>query len=866
MKKRILAILLTLCMVLSMATTVFAAEGEVVTNEAELTAALANGGEITLGDDIALAVSLNITKDTIIDLNGNSIIGTDNSTGSFGLIKIQPGVELTIDDSMGDGKITLTATNDRSTGAYSSVISNQRGKLTVLDGTIEHLGGTYMAYAIDNLTNGKGTYAETVIEGGTIKSTYRAIRQFLNGTEAQNILTVNGGTIEGGNKAIWMQDSNVNANPGTLTVGEDATLKGNVFLSVTKNSTEWPVSISIAEDVFEDGYTVEGNSNIPEDSEIKAIGGYWGIADVGTAEPSVAAVKGVCYPTLQAAIDAAGEGDTVILLSNVTLTEGVTIPADKTVTIDLNGKTVRGVNTTASSTALITNNGTLTIKDSTATTNADGVYVSGKLTTEPVNPDTSEVPGYASNTISNNGTLTVESGIIENTANGGACYAIDSYAGSTTNINGGKITASKTAVRIYSWQGTGVKVALNITDGMIESEAGYGVTTQIAAGDNFDLSISGGSITTSRTDYPLAVYVNPAGSIAGSTINITGGTFGGDFAMKAIACTTMAENGVSISGGTFAGIVCYGTPAYGFVTGGTFAEAPEADYIAEGYVLESYVNKDGETVYGVEPEVTVTFNAGEGTGTMDEVVMPAGEYTLPECGFTAPENYTFKAWRIGDAEYAAGDVVEIEENTIVTAVYAVKLYEVVFKNGDEDVTARLVEHGGDVELPAVPKKEGYTGAWDHDGKNITADTTINAVYTINKYTVIFKADDDVIDTVEVEHGKDVTLPEVPAKDGYTGEWDNDGKGITADTVIKAVYTEASTVVPDGSGSEDSDTETEGSVSEDPDTETEGSGSGTTGTGDSSNIVFWIVLMIISVAAAGMIIVAASRKRNAGSKN
>ena len=46
--------------------------------------------------------------------------------------------------------------------------------------------------------------------------------------------------------------------------------------------------------------------------------------------------------------------------------------------------------------------------------------------------------------------------------------------------------------------------------------------------------------------------------------------------------------------------------------------------------------------------------------------------------------------------------------------------------------------------------------WDTDGKNITADTEINAVYTINKYTVTYKADSNVVGTVEVEHGKDAT--------------------------------------------------------------------------------------------------------------
>ena len=238
-----------------------------------------------------------------INLNGKTITGTDNGTASFGLININPGAELTIN---GKGAITLAATNNRGWNAYSSVISNQRGKLTVNGGTIEHLGGTDMAYAIDNLTNGKGTYAETIINGGTVKSTYRAIRQFLNGTEAQNILTVNAGTIEGANKSIWMQDANKNANSGSLTVADNAVLKGDVYLFVTAGSTEWPVEVSIADEAFEDGSTVI-TGNIPAQHIVENANGVWGKSN------SVASVNGVGYATLAEALAAAKNDETVTL-------------------------------------------------------------------------------------------------------------------------------------------------------------------------------------------------------------------------------------------------------------------------------------------------------------------------------------------------------------------------------------------------------------------------------------------------------------------------------------------------------------------------------------------------------------------------
>jgi len=244
--------------------------------------AAADGATIVVLDDMELSESVKVAagKKVTLDLNGKTITGKDTATGNFGLINIDPGAELTLNDSSAGetGKITLTATNDRDWNSYSSVISNQRGKLTVNGGTIEHLGGTDMAYGIDNLTNGKGTYAETVIEGGTVKSTYRAIRQFLNGIEAQNILTINGGTIEGANKSVWMQDPSAKANSGTLTISEDATLKGDVYLFVTAGSTEWPVEVSIAAAALKDGSTVL-TGNVPEGYDVKEINGVYGVIE-----------------------------------------------------------------------------------------------------------------------------------------------------------------------------------------------------------------------------------------------------------------------------------------------------------------------------------------------------------------------------------------------------------------------------------------------------------------------------------------------------------------------------------------------------------------------------------------------------------
>ena len=293
---------------------------------ATLDAALATEGEAT----VELLVPVTVAKDEtrVINLNGKTITGVDTATGSYAMITNRG--NLTIE---GEGAITLTATINRGWNAYSSVISNTvGGKLTVNGGTIEHLGGTDMAYGIDNLTNGKGTYAETVINGGSVKSTYRAVRQFLNGVEAQNILTVNGGTIQGVNKSIWMQDPSANANTGTITVGENASLYGDVYLYVTAGSTEWPVSVSIAAAALKDGATVV-TGNLPAECAVANVNGVW--SNVAAA----AAINGKGYATFAAAVEAAQKGETIVLLQDIN--EGI-ITIEKSLTIDGAGKTFTG--------------------------------------------------------------------------------------------------------------------------------------------------------------------------------------------------------------------------------------------------------------------------------------------------------------------------------------------------------------------------------------------------------------------------------------------------------------------------------------------------------------------------------------------
>lgn len=242
-----------------------------------------DGETVKLLKNVTLDKILTNNKKITLDLNGKTITGIDNTEKNFSLIDNRG--ELTI---TGNGKMTLTATVNSGWNRYSAVIANNPGgKLVIENGTFEHLGGTDMAYGIDNLTNGKGTYAETIINGGTIKSTYRGIRQFLNGVDADNILTVNGGTVEGANKSIWMQDPSKNSNTGKLTVADGATLNGDVYLFVTADSVEWPVEVSIAAGAV-NGEVI--SANVPFGYEVVNENGIYGVKNYRSSGYKVTAV------------------------------------------------------------------------------------------------------------------------------------------------------------------------------------------------------------------------------------------------------------------------------------------------------------------------------------------------------------------------------------------------------------------------------------------------------------------------------------------------------------------------------------------------------------------------------------------------
>ena len=194
MVKKIFSMLLVTVMVLGTMGTVVFAENTV------LPAAV--NGTITLTEDVELSAPVVISEDTVLELNGKKLSYESSVQGEA---MITNKAKLTINDSVGGGEIvcTFVGTPDATYGKGNYTISNG-GVLVVNGGAIKEASGaiSHMRSAIDNNSCGSASAYATINGGEVISSNYIAIRQFAGG---ENKVTINGGTVTGGKRAVWMQ-------------------------------------------------------------------------------------------------------------------------------------------------------------------------------------------------------------------------------------------------------------------------------------------------------------------------------------------------------------------------------------------------------------------------------------------------------------------------------------------------------------------------------------------------------------------------------------------------------------------------------------------------------------------------------------
>ena len=190
--------------------------------------------------------------------------------------------------------------------------------------------------------------------------------------------------------------------------------------------------------------------------------------------------------------------------------------------------------------------------------------------------------------------------------------------------------------------------------------------------------------------------------------------------------------------------------------------------------------------FGMVSETNIA-DVTEGT----EIKVNGNKLTIGETEIVATPTVSDAQYTYSFVNWTAADTVD--DNITITANFTrtVNNYDVTFKVDGEEYDKVSVEYGATAVLSkADPEKTGYTfKGWDASLENIIEETEVNAIFEINKYTVVFKVDGEEYDSVEVEHGATAVLSKAdPEKTNYTFKgWDASLENIIEETEVNAIF-------------------------------------------------------------------------------
>ena len=345
-------------------------------------------------------------------------------------------------------------------------------------------------------------------------------------------------------------------------------------------------------------------------------------------ENSVAKVSGEFYDSLQNAIDTAisGQATTITLQKNVT--ENVTIPVGKDITLDLNGNTLTNV-----SDHTIINYGTLTIKGEGTVdnvTHARGAFVNyGKATLLGGTYTRSKEAGTLDGgnggnswyVIKNSGVLTIgEEGAdcsVEVTANGGYSSLIANGYQNQTDMDLSQQYAEKPVLTIYGGNFSGgLNTLKNDTLGEATIKAGeFGNTSQATILNWNTLLIEGGNFTAS-SEAQYAIITGADGKTETMKTTITDGEFVGEITYYSNPDYPQYTDDVDydISGGVFANTLpeeyindnSLFYPTEGGYKVGSYEENKDDENIALIYGNKAYASDEAAVQDGIVAKIDKT--------------------------------------------------------------------------------------------------------------------------------------------------------------------------------------------------------------------------------------------------------------------
>lgn len=515
--------------------------------------------------------------------------------------------------------------------------ANVGGSYTITNSKLDGTGAAKDAYAI-HLQGNDTAPLNILIENNQISGYDRGV----NIDQATAIATISGNSISINDndrsciQLTQLAKTTVSGNSMTLTGGNAITLHGNLAagskIEVIGNNitgtgyliydaAKGTIDLTYTDNTVSD--TIDTTKGVYGGKEYKV---SENVANALKSDTTtyVAEVKGVKYDSLQAAINAATEKATVILLADTR--ENVTINKNR-LTLDLNGHTLNG-GTVKGKPALTVTARNVIVKDSSAAK-------TGTIMREDTAEDSGLSSHYVIDIQGDNAFLKFEGGNVKNNSGntqgkGASLVRVGDDSVSAwpqLTIAGGTFTQDNFIV-IKVDRGT-----FYLTGGTLNSANSYAIedwhratikggtvngTVAVwtySGGHNSDLSIIGGTI---NGDVTSVNYGSAEGKVA--KVSITGGTVNGALDTRSYDPST--NELTSIDDATKATIA---------VTGGTFSKDP-TKYVVEDSaitpnadgtfgVAKAYLAKVGDTSYYTMEEA---FKAQTASG---EAIVLLRDYT-----------------------------------------------------------------------------------------------------------------------------------------------------------------------------------------------------------------------------------------------
>ena len=718
MKKRILSIILALCMVFCLVPTTALAATQTAGSWSELQTLInqTNNLSVTLSSDISWggsSLTVPTGKTVTLDLNGKAIDAKSNGTVLVvnGTLTIKnSGTDLAGPIGVGAGPITGNIKNGKAS-------DKEAGGILVADGGKLVMNSGWLTNCVD----GSG---KTSAAGGIYVS-------------KNAVFEMTGGIITGCVGSDLLCAAGV-VNYGTFTMSGNATISG----SKTGYNSDG-VAICNAGIFNANGGTVQTgqkcvNYATVQNTEKSATVFYCNVLNTG-----LGTIKGGLYnyPVTNAGIITGGTFNGTVT-SNGTINDGIFKG-----TVDNTGVVTGG-----------TFNGTTT-GIYTVTFNS-GVPSQIRANCPATLPDSPTKRGYIFNGWLNGGTPYDFTQNVTQNIHLTADWTPKSYT-VKFDTNGGTAIADKA----LTWDD-------KVLDGVSDPEKpGYDF-----AGWTFD----GGNVLT-RTTYANLAADDTVTSITLTaqwtlhlytvTLDANGGTFDA-------SGSTVAQDTMQVTyGGNFEQMPI---PRYkGYFFRGWYDEQWGGRQYGDedGRGTYTYDKTEDCTLYALweeAPLCTVTFNPNGGTLTGAETCQEKQNERIQR-PYEEPirEGYYFRGW------YKDADCTQmwdfddpIPGNMTLYAGWDILSYviRVRLENGEQDIIINQ-NYGTPVTVPDDPTREGYTFiGWDipFPAKMPAKITTITAQWTINQYTITFDtAGGSEIDSIEQDYDTAITAPDAPTKEGYT---------------------------------------------------------------------------------------------------